>query len=76
MNKRNVEELKEKIRVHEQVLHDIRTYLEIMPDPLTINNLHAIICAWSKAHGTQTEESKALIQHQFNRLKKAEYLNE
>lgn len=74
MSKRQIETLQDKIKVYEQVLHDIQCYTEIMPDPLTINKLHAIICAWSKAHRDGITNSA--IQKQFLKLKQGEYLNE
>jgi hypothetical protein len=78
--KGQIQELKEKVRVYEQVFHDIQFFSEVVLTSEKVVGIIDILCAWSRAHrsgeGPMTNKARArLIARQFNRLKHAEYIH-
>lgn len=79
--KGQIEELKDKIRVYEQVFHDIQLFSEVTLTSSKIRGIIDILCAWSRAHrcgeGSVSEKQRnRLISAQFKRLKSADYLHD
>lgn len=79
--KGQIEELKDKIRVYEQVFHDIQLFSEVTLTSSKIRGIIDILCAWSRAHrygeGSVSEKQRnRLISAQFKRLKAADYLHD
>lgn len=66
--------LKDKVRVYEELLHDIQFHAEISGRADALNGLIQKICSWSRAHGgdglTAEKEKSDRINLEFWKLSK------
>lgn len=74
-----LEELREKVRVYESMLHSIQMFSAVVMDSPPIEHMIDIINSWSYAHrcgnGEYTnEEQTELVRNQFLRMKHSEWL--
>ena len=72
-----IEELKLKVKVYENILHDISMFSSITMDPVIMEKIIDMINSWSYAHrqGNGIIDNKKLVDKIFIKLKNGDYKN-